>query len=694
MAVEVEFLTSTSTTNISTNFQRVKTALADAVSRSGDLPNNMSSDLDMDDNDILNVKSLEVDSLIVNGVDLDEAVDRAEAAVILAEEFANEAEAWALVAAGATIPLDSILPEQLKASEAIGFRDVILGDNVHFINDFGAVGDGIVDDAPAFRLARDMLPSGSRVIIPEGEYLLDSLESGDIVPFIGSNANKGISWEGVGWDIITDTIPGQPYAKPSGTILKIGSSTPDTANAFRIVPTTITSGHRFSNLAIIPYNGALGTPKGKNAIFIDADDDNGLIEQLIIDNVYIDNMATGVSIHSKARVTSGSGGLAYSTIRNSKLMCVSFEYVGDSVRVYDNTIGYNCLSDNPAIYAYNVTGAANFTTQGNNLANNYGPLILFDGGTNPAFLFEELEWGNGLTNLHGALVDMRGSISTIYSPLMLGGTYSMNSTAGKVRTIRLGNTVNAQVDKVRLGSANEFAFTNPTITIASPGVFTWNGHGLAANDLIILSTDGALPTGLAAGNYYVKTVLTVNTFTVSSTPGGAVINTSGTQSGNHQIVIFQSESIEVTSAAVNTIIGDNFYQRGGSNIINSVNDLSTTTKYSKVEDVWTPIVSSSSGTITSYTATGRYSLTGRCLEWKAEISITNNGTGAGFINMTLPRVTGTQAAGFGKETAVTSATITGSQFAAGNNVLIIHKYDGTYPGGTSYNLLLSGHYFI
>lgn len=73
-----------------------------------------------------------------------------------------------------------------------------------------------------------------------------------------------------------------------------------------------------------------------------------------------------------------------------------------------------------------------------------------------------------------------------------------------------------------------------TITNASPGVVTWTGHALAANTPVVFSTTGALPTGLVAGTtYYVKTVLDANTFTVSATVGGIVINTSSAGAGVH-----------------------------------------------------------------------------------------------------------------------------------------------------------------
>lgn len=76
-----------------------------------------------------------------------------------------------------------------------------------------------------------------------------------------------------------------------------------------------------------------------------------------------------------------------------------------------------------------------------------------------------------------------------------------------------------------------------TITIASPGVVTWTAHGRKANDPIRFTTTGALATGLAiATTYYVKTVLSADTFTLSATPGGSVINTTGSQSGTHTAI--------------------------------------------------------------------------------------------------------------------------------------------------------------
>lgn len=101
----------------------------------------------------------------------------------------------------------------------------------------------------------------------------------------------------------------------------------------------------------------------------------------------------------------------------------------------------------------------------------------------------------------------------------------------------------------RTTNADLFAFlvkqATVTLTIASPCVVTWTGHGLRDNMPIRFFTTGALPTGITAGTnggagagteYYVK-VVNNDTFNIAATPGGANINTSGSQSGTHTAVV-------------------------------------------------------------------------------------------------------------------------------------------------------------
>ena len=111
-----------------------------------------------------------------------------------------------------------------------------------------------------------------------------------------------------------------------------------------------------------------------------------------------------------------------------------------------------------------------------------------------------------------------------------------------------------------------------TITIAAPGVVTWTGHGLSVGDPIRFTTSGALPTGLAINTtYYVKQVLSANTFTVSSSVGGAAITTSGTQSGTQTALLWYGVAVvavantEITLASV-TVPGWSMGVGGGMEI--------------------------------------------------------------------------------------------------------------------------------
>lgn len=73
-----------------------------------------------------------------------------------------------------------------------------------------------------------------------------------------------------------------------------------------------------------------------------------------------------------------------------------------------------------------------------------------------------------------------------------------------------------------------------TFTIASPAVVSMAAHGLNASDPVVftITTAGNFPTGIVSATVYYVNVIDANTFHISATPGGANINTSGTQSGS------------------------------------------------------------------------------------------------------------------------------------------------------------------
>jgi len=93
-----------------------------------------------------------------------------------------------------------------------------------------------------------------------------------------------------------------------------------------------------------------------------------------------------------------------------------------------------------------------------------------------------------------------------------------------------------------------------TVTLATPGVFTLNGHGLETSDNVEITTDGTLPTGLAEYTNYFIEKIDSDSFYLCPTRADAEastnrIATSVTQSGVH--------TLRYTPYGINT--SDNFY---------------------------------------------------------------------------------------------------------------------------------------
>lgn len=123
--------------------------------------------------------------------------------------------------------------------------------------------------------------------------------------------------------------------------------------------------------------------------------------------------------------------------------------------------------------------------------------------------------------------------------------------AGQLALIAAEKTIHDYAFRVVFNDAPAVRTATVTITNASPAVVSWTAHGLAENAAVVFTTSGSLPTGLTAGTtYYVKTVLTADTFTVSATPGGTVIDTSGAGSGTHTITTEPSGSQRMFAAKV------------------------------------------------------------------------------------------------------------------------------------------------
>jgi hypothetical protein len=117
------------------------------------------------------------------------------------------------------------------------------------------------------------------------------------------------------------------------------------------------------------------------------------------------------------------------------------------------------------------------------------------------------------------------------------------------------------------------------ISIASPGVVTWNNHGFAAGVPLRIVTNGVLPAGLSSGVVYYVVNPTANTFQLATAANGAGINTSGAQSGTHYAVY------QFNTGDLFTSNGTQYYKTSNSatfvvkNIANNSGKIRVTTDY-------------------------------------------------------------------------------------------------------------------
>lgn len=97
--------------------------------------------------------------------------------------------------------------------------------------------------------------------------------------------------------------------------------------------------------------------------------------------------------------------------------------------------------------------------------------------------------------------------------------------------------------------------------------------------------------------------------------------------------------------------------------------------------IFTPTVTSGTGTLTSVTATGLYKVVGNTVSVEFSITITNNGTGGGDIRFTAPFSTATAAfTGSGRETAIAGKQL--SVYAPASSTIYVYNYDNSYPAST------------
>lgn len=110
------------------------------------------------------------------------------------------------------------------------------------------------------------------------------------------------------------------------------------------------------------------------------------------------------------------------------------------------------------------------------------------------------------------------------------------------------------------------------------------------------------------------------------------------------------------------------------------------------EGTYSPPITASSGTVTSTSgAAGVYQKIGKYVYFKASVTITNAGTGAGFLRIGLPFTADADFAAFGRETFTTGAQLQG-EITASTNYVAVASYNNGWPGGTGNRIIIQGFY--
>jgi hypothetical protein len=157
-----------STATLNANFDAIETALENTLSRNGTTPNQMNADLDMNSNGIINLASLDVSSLMINGVP-----------VTTPELNVSEVPAQTGHSGKFLQTNGTIVSWQIPNSTEVTYDAALTGTTIRglqerlaekvSVRDFGAVGDGTTDDTTALQAALD---SGAGIIygVPGDTY--------------------------------------------------------------------------------------------------------------------------------------------------------------------------------------------------------------------------------------------------------------------------------------------------------------------------------------------------------------------------------------------------------------------------------------------------------------------------------------------------------------------------------------------
>jgi hypothetical protein len=233
-----------------------------------------------------------------------------------------------------------------------------------------------------------------------------------------------------------------------------------------------------------------------------------------------------------------------------------------------------------------------------------------------------------------------------------------------------------------LWSANIGLFPNTVnITIATPAVVT-STIAIADKTAITFQTTGALPTGLVVGTVYYTRYISSTSFNLSATPTGALINTSGSQSGV-QTISPRGIPITVLNGASSTPLSQTYFIISDASrfvLLFGTNDYGSTTfdpmviRWSDQESYteWAPSITNQAGSVRL--SHGSRIVT--ALQSRQEIVVWTDSTFYSLQYLGPPYVWGTQLLADNVSIAGPNAAALGSGVTYWMGVDKFYKYDG------------------
>ena len=242
----------------------------------------------------------------------------------------------------------------------------------------------------------------------------------------------------------------------------------------------------------------------------------------------------------------------------------------------------------PTTYTITAASAATSTASGGGTV-----YAVYQVNTGPAFAVPLVGWGSGPWG---------------------SGTWGNSATSSDA--MRIWNQFNFGEDLIYGPRGGPLYYWDATIgyqaitvtmTIANPCVVT-STTVLPDLTAIVLETSGALPTGLLVGTTYYTRFVSSTTFNLSLTPTGALIITTGSQSGTHTIsqrgvLVSQlngASAVPLTQIAFLVSDASRFVLCFGTNEIGSTTVNPLLIRWSDQESAveWSPAITNQAGSIT------------------------------------------------------------------------------------------------